>query len=638
MAKKKTVSKKTSTSTTKTTKTTKTTTSTPKKTKVAPKKKKTTPQKAASVTSPKQSTNSSNNNKPSIKSKKLTQKELLMKQFEHRPEKKIKVGNTGKINFPDPPPFFSGYNKTETKRLKVLLLKKFDLKSVSKTSQNQTVKKQPVSINALLKKQFDRPDQKPIKVKSQIPKLQDPPPFIPESDPSNAKRLKLLLLKKIDLSNVEIKSNSDRINNSEKLNNSEKSVTTPNQTPKIEVPKKVIPISELILKKFDRSGDSKIISVPEKNIFSSLPDMPPFISADDKQEVARIRKLLFKTFDLSTPEKSIPQHSESAKTDPETKVITKPSEVILPKNEMEKVNETKLVVSKTETEKNKDKDKDEEPIMATETIQTNQPYISSNFEEEKVMTKPMKLAILGVMFLFAVLLIASFSNSGKYTIVQTNEGVQIWRGEFSPLGKKLIATYTDLVLEEPIKSSYLEEEIHQILCNHYLYQFNLKLEKEGIPDFNEIKELLIKSKSYADSEQLDIIETRMNGIDFLVLLYKADVAMSIGKIEIAKSLYTKAESLASRDYEKEMIAKRLEEIAEIEPKPEEKSEDTEVESEEVTPEDEEAVAEEQDENTKQEEEVNSVDEQDDQSTETVTENESQPESNEQETEAETESH
>ncbi len=82
-----------------------------------------------------------------------------------------------------------------------------------------------------------------------------------------------------------------------------------------------------------------------------------------------------------------------------------------------------------------------------------------------------------------------------------------------------------------------------------------------IPDLKTIKSYLTHASSYARSEsEQEGIRMRLNSIDFLILLGKADLALNKGTVpefEAARGYLAQAVPVASTDLQKDVLMKRL---------------------------------------------------------------------------------
>jgi len=85
-------------------------------------------------------------------------------------------------------------------------------------------------------------------------------------------------------------------------------------------------------------------------------------------------------------------------------------------------------------------------------------------------------------------------------------------------------------LPEPksIKDVYSKEEVFPIISNYYISKANTLLDVPGKPDFQGIKNYLNTALSYTTTDALrQTVYTRLNSVDVIVFIYKADVRISI---------------------------------------------------------------------------------------------------------------
>ncbi len=93
-------------------------------------------------------------------------------------------------------------------------------------------------------------------------------------------------------------------------------------------PKKVPSIKELLLAKYEVTPPASLYSPPDDTRRASITS-PPYISNEAPEEIERIRKLLFKQFDLTSPEAAAPAVAEAPAPEP-TPVAAAPAEVEAP--------------------------------------------------------------------------------------------------------------------------------------------------------------------------------------------------------------------------------------------------------------------------------------------------------------------
>jgi len=145
--------------------------------------------------------------------------------------------------------------------------------------------------------------------------------------------------------------------------------------------------------------------------------------------------------------------------------------------------------------------------------------------------------------------------------------VEIWQGKFSPTGKKLVMTVPGAVLEEPVKSDYSRSEAFVLPFNYYIQKAEALSAVKGLLDFETIKSTLYTAKEFAPTQaHRKEVDQRLNKIDFMLMIYKADVAAekkSIEGYETALKNLAKAAALGvDTPSAKAMLEKKTAEIAE----------------------------------------------------------------------------
>lgn len=171
-------------------------------------------------------------------------------------------------------------------------------------------------------------------------------------------------------------------------------------------------------------------------------------------------------------------------------------------------------------------------------------------------------ASLGVLAVLILIVIGtSFSNRGMFYLKNADGGVQVWRGKFAPIGKELALQLEGMAMPQPAQDVYSKEEVYPMAFRYFLDKADGLLNDPGGPDFSRIKGYLHQAASYAPTGALrNRVQVRLNGIDFLVLLHRADVALINGTLpdlQAAKGHLDKAASYASSSYQREQLAKTM---------------------------------------------------------------------------------
>jgi len=370
------------------------------------------------------------------------------------------------------------------------------------------------ALKTLLFKKFDSimpesPPKSPF-VKKAEGKLPEAPPFISADSEEETKRMKTLLFKQFDLYDTSAPKQSPQ--------ETDKPATKP--TAKEQTP----PTKDLLFKKFDSAMPEKPPKSPfAKKAGKKLPEAPPFVSADSEEETKRMKTLLFKQFDLyghSAPQK--PKESVAPPASPET----------------------------------------------TEGPPPGSP------EGSPPVSKGIIWGIGLAAFLIAVLLWASASNTNSFYLKPTDQGIQIWRGKFAPTGSEKVVTIEGMQAPKPIKEVYSKQEIYPLVFDYFRNQADAALAAQQGPDFAKIKQYLRQAMAYAPTEdKRRQVQSRLRDIDFMLLFHRAEVAMAKGTeegLQRAKEYLNQANTMASSDYQRELVKETRQAISQAGATPTEK--------------------------------------------------------------------
>ncbi|MFH1102310.1 MAG: hypothetical protein V1714_00900 [Pseudomonadota bacterium] len=216
----------------------------------------------------------------------------------------------------------------------------------------------------------------------------------------------------------------------------------------------------------------------------------------------------------------------------------------------------KITLAPVKTEERiMEKEKSEKPIEKTEEIKIESPPVETKScepmkksKESDPVDRVMKYVIAGFIVLILIIIAVSSSNSKKYYVQAADGGIEIWKGNFAPLGKQCLMQLPGMKLKETLKAAYSKEEALSFVFQYYLQKSDTLLEVTGMPDFEGIKSYLKTAISYAVSDsQRAVARSRINHIDLMLLLYKADVALDKGTIEGAENALKHLEQAASLD-------------------------------------------------------------------------------------------
>ena len=163
--------------------------------------------------------------------------------------------------------------------------------------------------------------------------------------------------------------------------------------------------------------------------------------------------------------------------------------------------------------------------------------------------------------LAALLVGTSYVNMHKYFIVARHGAVEIWKGTFSPMGRERLIIMPGGLPPDPIQKVYTREQVAPLAFRYYVEKSDTLMDVQGLPDFTGIRADLDRALSYATTEaQRREANMRINKIDRLILLYKADVAAGRGtpsSLEAAAGYLQQAATLNPDEIEAKLIAEKL---------------------------------------------------------------------------------
>jgi hypothetical protein len=172
-----------------------------------------------------------------------------------------------------------------------------------------------------------------------------------------------------------------------------------------------------------------------------------------------------------------------------------------------------------------------------------------------------KIAAGCLAFLVLILLGTSTSNSQKFYIKTAKNGIEIWQGRFAPMGEKQLISLAGVKAPDKIKKVYSDLEVYPIIFSYYLNKADAILDAPGIPDFEGMKYYIHLAEPYAMTRELrDAADLRLNNMDKALLIYKADIAVSRGKIadlEAARDFLYKAKAMNSDKAQAESLDNKI---------------------------------------------------------------------------------
>ncbi|MEJ2656099.1 MAG: hypothetical protein P8012_02755 [Desulfobacterales bacterium] len=289
--------------------------------------------------------------------------------------------------------------------------------------------------------------------------------------------------------------------------------------------KKTVSVKDLLMKKFPAWKPEKLYTVrPEK---ADLKDVaaPPFFSGPETEQ-KRIKELLLKKFDLA-----------------EIKAAA------------EKAAAEKAAAEKAAAEK---------AAAEPEVMVSYEPPDTKDTLPPDPMDKAIKYMVAVVAILIALVVGSSMINQGKYYIHSTDGALEIFQGRFAPMGEKLLISLPGVQPPAKTKDVYSKTDVFPLIFNFYVDKADNLLKVPGLPDFQGIKTYINKAMPYAlTPDSKDIVYSRLNNIDMIILLYKADVAASkatLADLKEAKAFLAEASRLDIDNMQLNLIHQKMDAV------------------------------------------------------------------------------
>jgi len=296
------------------------------------------------------------------------------------------------------------------------------------------------------------------------------------------------------------------------------------------MPRKPVTISELLAKTFEAWIPEKLFSVSCDDSYYKGIVPPPFVSGDETV-CQRVKGLLALKFDINA----------FALVEPV------PPQPVIPKPEPEPGYRPDV--------------RRYDPGSQASVSYTPPPSIVKKEAEKgsEPMEKTMKYFIAALAAIFTLIIVASFSNVSNYYLEPKGHTLEVWKGIFAPLGKKLLVRMPGVQRPADLKAVYTKEEVYPVMFNYFIKKADSLMEGEGMPDFMEIRSDLNTAMSYGlTDEHRRLAQSRLTGIDLVVLLYKADVATGKNDMKAAMGYLDKASKLKLEPHQTDLVRQRTE--------------------------------------------------------------------------------
>jgi len=293
--------------------------------------------------------------------------------------------------------------------------------------------------------------------------------------------------------------------------------------------KKPVSIRDLLAKKFDMPAPAKKYSPPSAGKGRATVSSPPFFTGETPEETKRVRRLLFKRFDVKPSEEEADAGSAPEPKPEPPKVAMQPTGIVAPLSEASGGEKA--------------------------------PAVSPS---KRHMDSGQKIVSIGIgilALLLALVMWSSALNVGKYYMKTVSGEVEIWKGRFSPRGAEKIFTLDRTALPADLKEAYGKEEALPLIFEGIVNNTDALLNKEEMPGFDFIRRELTKARPYAVSDQMsDRLQRRTDKIDMMALVYKADVLAGKGTtadLKRARETLEKALALNLDEAEKGLVEQKI---------------------------------------------------------------------------------
>jgi len=318
--------------------------------------------------------------------------------------------------------------------------------------------------------------------------------------------------------------------------------------------KETVSVKDLLKKKFSVWKPEKLYTVaPDKGDAKDF-TAPPFVSGPEAEQ-KRIKELLLKKYDLA----EIKAAGEKAAADKAAA-----EKAAADKAAAEKAAADKAADEKAAADKAADKAAAEKAAVEPEVSVSYEPPDSDDTIPSDPMEKGMKYLAAAVAVLIVLVIGSSMINQGKYYIHSTDGALEIFQGSFAPMGEKLLISLPGVQQPAKAKDIYSKTDVYPIIFNYYVEKADTLLKVPSIPDFEGIKKYLNKAMLYKTApDSAEAVYSRLNNIDLMILLYKADVAASkptLSDLKEAKGFLSEAGRLDLNGAKLDLINEKMDDV------------------------------------------------------------------------------
>lgn len=384
-------------------------------------------------------------------------------------------------------------------------------------------KKAPASTKELLARKFD--EWTPKTRYAPPPKTVEPPAAPPIAAGADAERVKALLLKPIDLSDVA----EAPVGQPEPEPAAPVAAAEPTPAP--------VSIGEVLQRKFESWRPDKLYAPPEAR--SDIPAAPPIATG---AEAERVKGLLFRQFDLSDvppapePSQAVPKSPTEVPEDvkaSEEAATQEAKEEAAPETDPApaEMRETASRVVRPAPVYRPDAGWEASDSTEKEMSEAQVPPIPPQKKGSDPMERSMRFLAACAIILFAIIVGVSFSNASKYYLKSTDDGLEIWKGSFAPMGDERVVRLRGVAAPASMQGVYDKEQVMPIVFNYYMDKAEDVLYEEGVADQEKVRRYIDKALEYADARNAKRAFAMQKNLRILSLMTMADVAATKGTPE-----------------------------------------------------------------------------------------------------------
>lgn len=191
--------------------------------------------------------------------------------------------------------------------------------------------------------------------------------------------------------------------------------------------------------------------------------------------------------------------------------------------------------------------------------------VESTFpEEKKTVDSTQKMAAVGLAVLALLLVMvlwSSASNVGKFYVKRVDGQLEIWKGRFSPKGMDRVFTLNSTSMPMEPQEVYSKEEAYTLIFEGVIADADALLGTDEMPDFELIRRTLASAQPFAYTREMaQRLQKRLDKIDMMALVYKADILAGKGTVEDltrARESLKKAMGLNLDEAEKGLIQQKI---------------------------------------------------------------------------------